>query len=163
MYKITRSKQCVLAVRSPRSPPMPSTLSVLLHYDYVLSYIDGLALPVIPFLVSFLLSFRERPASHPSSRLLSFFLGGLTAPTPLLLSLWGGPGCVFFFSCLSGGGFLLSPSFPPSAFLSGGGLSFWDAGLSLKDNKKETKYHLEDELLLAVVHCKQENEQITFW
>ena len=32
-----------------------------------------------------------------------------------------------------------------------------------EDNKKETKHHLEDELLLAVVHCKQENEQITFW
>ena len=32
-----------------------------------------------------------------------------------------------------------------------------------EDNKKEKKHRLEDELLLAIVHCKQAQAQITFW
>ena len=32
-----------------------------------------------------------------------------------------------------------------------------------EENKKETKHRLEDELLLAIVHCKQAQAQITFW
>ena len=32
-----------------------------------------------------------------------------------------------------------------------------------ENNKKETKHRLEDELLLAIVHCKQAQAQITFW
>ena len=30
-------------------------------------------------------------------------------------------------------------------------------------NKKETKHRLEDELLLAILHCKQAHAQIAFW
>ena len=32
-----------------------------------------------------------------------------------------------------------------------------------EENKKETKHRLENELLLAILHCKQAQAQITFW
>ena len=32
-----------------------------------------------------------------------------------------------------------------------------------EDNKKDIKHRLEDELVLAIVHCKQAQAQITFW